>query len=777
MATQGYEEELLQHWFPTTEQESEAKHFVETDIREISTILERRNKAAWSRIPRIYIVLRLIGKLDAIDDLPEALRYQAGHSGFIDAQKRVFNSKAFDLERPDARHGHFHSATDVPLKKIGDLGKGGSGFVERVISTITHKEYALKLIKRGQTFKKDKRVLRDFEKELSTLKKLSQAHRHIIDLVGSYTEPRYVGILFPVADCNLSEFVEQPNLDDSRWALRTYFGCLASGLSFLHEYEMRHKDIKPQNILIKDNQPYFTDFGLAVDWSEVGHSTTQGPTGLTPRYCAPDVVAWEPRNSSSDVWSLGCVFLEMWAVLKHTSMQNLPVIPPLMIISKPLPGPASDSLPAVWIRHMLLRDRHDRWPTQSILDSIRDHGADHTTQYLYIGRCCLDEEDTAESVVSHVSSNEPSPLLKLKPTGKSQNKELREIISSPEMLTEVALIETPAPQGNVNIDLERARTLYEQKLESLAAERTRQMAELDRRSVVAVQEIRRMIEEEELERRNKEAQESLERLARMRKEESLKSRVPPRSSGWAESRPLTRSSPHQHLKIPQSPSFTSVEEYSDGSAYRRGPERRKRGKGPKEMRPIGSGFIGAMKSIFTDPKKDTKKVTSVAKGTVKTSTGNSKRGNERHKSENVAQSEEEEEKRHVRRAERRRARGEESAREEHGKARALHTRKDDRDGDVKVASTSQETGAKPSTRRTELGYPKLRQTQGRLISVDSETSAEDEKARYQAAYQRRSQEEEAQKRAADARHKVDNRRERKLVSISSASSAESERDC
>lgn len=264
MAAQGYEEELLQHWFPTIGQRPELKPFTETDIGEISTILARADKVAWSRIPRIYVVLRLIGRLDAIEELiqqeisdawlpftPKSVPelFHAQRSDFINAQELGFNSKAFNLERSDTRHGHFRNATDVPLKKIGDLGKGASGFVERVISTITHREYALKLIKRGQTFRKDKRVLRDFEKELSTLKRLSQAHLHIIDLIGSCTEPKYVGILFPVADCNLGEVLEQNDLEKRRWALRTYFGCLTSALAFLHEHETRHKDIKPQNIL------------------------------------------------------------------------------------------------------------------------------------------------------------------------------------------------------------------------------------------------------------------------------------------------------------------------------------------------------------------------------------------------------------------------------------------------------------------------------------------------------------------------------------------------
>jgi serine/threonine protein kinase len=281
----------------------------------------------------------------------------------------------------------------------------------------------LKLIKRGQTFRKDKQVLRNFEKELANLKRLSREHKHIIELFGSYTEPKFVGILFPVADYDLAAFMVSPYVTEKRWSIRPYFGCLASALAFLHDNNIRHKDIKPQNILIKNDEPYFTDFGLAVDWTDFGHSTTVGPTAMTPRYGAPEVAACEARNSSADIWSLGCVFLEMWAVLKGASIREvasltsidgrlLPYhsidarLPALIDHIEKLQAPEVDSQPASWIKNMLQHDRRNRWSAHAVLETLRELGADQTTQYLYVGRCCLEDEDTAESVVSYVSTDQ-----------------------------------------------------------------------------------------------------------------------------------------------------------------------------------------------------------------------------------------------------------------------------------------------------------------------------------------------------------------------------------
>lgn len=305
----------------------------------------------------------------------------------------VCNTKALDLERLHVGHGHFPDPAEIPIRKIGDLGIGASGSVECVISTISHREYAPKRIRRGPIFRKDKKVLREFESELSKLKMLSHGHNRVIDLVGSFTEPKYVGILFPVADCNLAEFLCQPDLGHQRWLLRTWFGCLSSALGYLHENKIRHKDIKPQNILV------------SIDWTSYGQITTNGPTAMNPRYCAPEVTMCEPHNSSSNIWTLGCVFVEILSVLKGATIKELTmhftldgqVLPyhstKISIQSwvdqvAALPGWASDNTPAIWIGRMLERSRQDRWSARLLMESIRDCSIESSAKYSYIGICC-----------------------------------------------------------------------------------------------------------------------------------------------------------------------------------------------------------------------------------------------------------------------------------------------------------------------------------------------------------------------------------------------------
>jgi serine/threonine protein kinase len=87
---------------------------------------------------------------------------------------------------------------------------------------------------------------------------------------------------------------------------------------------IRHKDIKPENILIKGDTVLYTDFGIALDWKELGRSTTQDTSlTMTQRYSAPEMLMDAPRNSSADVWALGCIFLEVTTVLKKRTISDL----------------------------------------------------------------------------------------------------------------------------------------------------------------------------------------------------------------------------------------------------------------------------------------------------------------------------------------------------------------------------------------------------------------------------------------------------------------------
>jgi serine/threonine protein kinase len=133
---------------------------------------------------------------------------------------------------------------------------------------------------------------------------------------------KYFGIIMaPVADHDLDAYYKLVTTKNTP-VLRSFFGCLAGALDFLHTSQIRHRDIKPQNILVKGAQVYLTDFGISLNWENLSRSTTTTDTAKTWLYCAPEVARLEKRNTSSDIWSLGCVFVEMLTLIKGRTIEE-----------------------------------------------------------------------------------------------------------------------------------------------------------------------------------------------------------------------------------------------------------------------------------------------------------------------------------------------------------------------------------------------------------------------------------------------------------------------
>ena len=218
------------------------------------------------------------------------------------------------------QHVTFQPTEDVPLKHLEHLGASISATVDKVLCRRV--ALARKTMRCTPRFK-----VADALIEVSHLQKLQ--HFHIVQLVGSYLQGRNFSILmYPVADLHLGTFLEDTSeltYDGARYEfLSSIFGCLASAFNFIHKHSTKHMDVKPQNILVRKTllredwdrwRVYIADFGLSRDYTAQGHSQTDGRTSLTPRYCAPEVYNYESRGRSADVFSLGCVFLEILTVL------------------------------------------------------------------------------------------------------------------------------------------------------------------------------------------------------------------------------------------------------------------------------------------------------------------------------------------------------------------------------------------------------------------------------------------------------------------------------
>ncbi|KAH7323603.1 kinase-like domain-containing protein [Rhexocercosporidium sp. MPI-PUGE-AT-0058] len=216
----------------------------------------------------------------------------------------------------------FPPRTQLPFRVLQSLGKGYFGIVHKI--QVDDRYLARKTTKNITHL--DKSKIAEVQNEINVMRTLG-LHRHIVQIVGSYTQDMQYGILLsPVADCNLEQFLKN-SLGPSQDAVQrrtmivpTMIGCLTSGLSWAHAKNVRHKDLKPNNVLILNNKVLISDFGLAIEFDK--DSSTMDNTGMVYQpYKSPEHDRGEERNRKSDIFTLGCIFLDMYTVMSGNTPQ------------------------------------------------------------------------------------------------------------------------------------------------------------------------------------------------------------------------------------------------------------------------------------------------------------------------------------------------------------------------------------------------------------------------------------------------------------------------
>jgi len=158
-----------------------------------------------------------------------------------------------------------------------------------------------------------------FQNEIEILKTLQ--HPHLIKFVDAYAlQDRLSIIMSPVADESLTGFMSRfdqfpPTVQQqNKFYLWRWISCLASALAYLHDRLIRHQDIKPENILVKGDQIFLTDFGNAtkfLDDGQVQVCDLKNKLTVTPMHCPPEAMKSGLQGFTADVFSLGCVYAEI----------------------------------------------------------------------------------------------------------------------------------------------------------------------------------------------------------------------------------------------------------------------------------------------------------------------------------------------------------------------------------------------------------------------------------------------------------------------------------
>jgi serine/threonine-protein kinase len=192
--------------------------------------------------------------------------------------------------------------------------------------------------------------------------------------------------------------------------VRSIIGQCALALGVAHEARVVHRDVKPANILVReDGLVKLTDFGIARAADASGH-TRAGDLLGTPAYLSPEQALGRPATGASDLYALGVVAHEMVCGAKPfekptpiaTAMSHIHEPPP------PLPDDVPEDLAGV-IDDLLAKEPKDR-PENARAVAIRLGLADHEIMGLALGlaQAVYGESALGEDDVLDVLAASPS---------------------------------------------------------------------------------------------------------------------------------------------------------------------------------------------------------------------------------------------------------------------------------------------------------------------------------------------------------------------------------
>uniref|UniRef100_A0A8C8D7F3 Serine/threonine-protein kinase ULK3 n=1 Tax=Oncorhynchus tshawytscha TaxID=74940 RepID=A0A8C8D7F3_ONCTS len=132
-------------------------------------------------------------------------------------------------------------------------------------------------------------------------------HPHIVQLKDFQWDSENIYLILEwCSGGDLSRFIHSRRLLPERVA-RLFLQQIACALQFLHNHNISHLDLKPQNILLNGSVLKLADFGFASymsPWDE--QSALRG----SPLYMAPEMVCRRQYDSRVDLWSVGVILYE-----------------------------------------------------------------------------------------------------------------------------------------------------------------------------------------------------------------------------------------------------------------------------------------------------------------------------------------------------------------------------------------------------------------------------------------------------------------------------------
>lgn len=152
-----------------------------------------------------------------------------------------------------------------------------------------------------------------FIKEARNISKLN--HPHIIKVLDVFEENGTAYYVMEYIDGgSLSDLIEKKGKLSEEETLK-YTRQIASALQYIHAHNMNHLDVKPGNVLLRQNgDVVLIDFGMSKNYDVAGEQTTSSPIGVSVGYAPIEqsrVGGLGMFSPATDIYSLGATMFKM----------------------------------------------------------------------------------------------------------------------------------------------------------------------------------------------------------------------------------------------------------------------------------------------------------------------------------------------------------------------------------------------------------------------------------------------------------------------------------
>lgn len=206
------------------------------------------------------------------------------------------------------------AASTLSNYQLGDLlGRGASGNVYRALNFLTGETVAIKSI---SLLSLPPSSLPDIMSEIDLLKNLN--HANIVKYKGFARDKENLWIILEYCENGSLQTILKKFGKFPESLVAVYISQVLEGLIYLHEQGVIHRDIKGANILTnKDGSVKLADFGVSsraptavLDQSGKSNDGEAEVVG-SPYWMAPEVIEQSGASTASDIWSVGCVVVEL----------------------------------------------------------------------------------------------------------------------------------------------------------------------------------------------------------------------------------------------------------------------------------------------------------------------------------------------------------------------------------------------------------------------------------------------------------------------------------